>query len=359
MGEYTISGIQQVGIGVSNVYESWEWYRKHLGMDLAVFDSADEATLMAQYTGGVPRSRHAILALNFRGGSGLEIWQHTSRTPEAAPFELQLGDLGINIVKYKSHCLASSHREMKEMGVELLSAPREDSHSESCFWGKDSGGNLFQVIKGNQWFKDTGRGTGGVVGCCIGVSDIDRALKLYSDILGYDHLIKDESGVIEEYSELPGGKERYRRVLLGHKTKRQGKFAELFGSSEIELIQSLERKPQVLYKDRYWGDLGYIHLCFDVCNMDGLKAKCAAAGFGFTVDSKDSFKMEGASGRFAYVEDPDGTLIEFVETHKIPIIKKIGWYLNLKKMSCDRSLPRAFIQAMFLGRTKKSVWPKK
>jgi len=34
--------------------------------------------------------------------------------------------------------------------------------------------------------------------------------------------------------------------------------------------------------------------------------------------------MGEASGHFAYVEDPDGTLIEFVETHKIPIIKKLG-----------------------------------
>jgi len=43
------------------------------------------------------------------------------------------------------------------------------------------------------------------------------------------------------------------------------------------------------------------------------------------------FDMGEAAGRFSYIEDPDGTLIEFVETHKIPIFKKLGWYLHLEK----------------------------
>ena len=34
----------------------------------------------------------------------------------------------------------------------------------------------------------------------------------------------------------------------------------------------------------------------------------------------ESFTMGDAGGHFTYIEDPDGYLIEFVETHKIPII---------------------------------------
>ena len=63
---------------------------------------AAEAGLMLPYTGGEPRKRHAILALNLRGGGGLEIWQYTERTPAAPSFEPQLGDLGIYILKIKS-----------------------------------------------------------------------------------------------------------------------------------------------------------------------------------------------------------------------------------------------------------------
>ena len=33
--------------------------------------------------------------------------------------------------------------------------------------------------------------------------------------------------------------------------------------------------------------------------------------------------MGEAAGHFSYIQDPDGTLIEFVETHKVPILKKL------------------------------------
>ena len=38
-----ISGIQQIGIGIPNVQEAFDWYRKHFGMDIKVFEEAAEA----------------------------------------------------------------------------------------------------------------------------------------------------------------------------------------------------------------------------------------------------------------------------------------------------------------------------
>jgi hypothetical protein len=75
-------------------------------------------------------------------------------------------------------------------------------------------------------------------------------------------------------------------------------------------------------------------------------------GFPFTVDSSDTFDMGEAGGRFSYVEDPDGTLIEFVETHKVPILKKIGWYIHLKNRKPGKSLPRIILKLMGLNRYK-------
>ena len=59
-----ISGIQQMGIGVTDVHEAWKWYRKHLEIDIKVFEEAATADLMLPYTNGTPKSRHAILALS-------------------------------------------------------------------------------------------------------------------------------------------------------------------------------------------------------------------------------------------------------------------------------------------------------
>ena len=94
-----ISGIQQIGIGVSHVHEAFKWYREHFGMDIPMFEEAAVAGLMLPYTGGQPQARHAILALNLQGGGGMEIWQYTGRTPVPPAFQPQIGDLGIGIAR--------------------------------------------------------------------------------------------------------------------------------------------------------------------------------------------------------------------------------------------------------------------
>jgi len=63
--------------------------------------------------------------------------------------------------------------------------------------------------------------------------------------------------------------------------------------------------------------------------------------------------MGEAAGHFAYIEDPDGTLIEFVETHKVPILKKLNWYFNLKNRDPRKPLPSWMIKSMGFGRVKE------
>jgi len=68
MKGYVIGGIQQVGIGVRDLSEAWKWYIENFGMDCRIFEDEAEAKLMLPYTGGKPRSRHAVLAINLQGG---------------------------------------------------------------------------------------------------------------------------------------------------------------------------------------------------------------------------------------------------------------------------------------------------
>lgn len=306
---------------------------------------------MIEYTGNKVRNRYAILALNLQGGGGFEIWQYTCRQGEAPASPAQLGDLGIFAVKIKCPNLAAAYQELEAAGVKLLTLPQEGSCGKSAFV-QDSYGNIFQLVETDDWFQRRQQLTGGIYGVIIGVSDIDRALKLYRNVLGYDQLVCDETGVSALAKGLPGGERRTRRVVLRHSKAREGAFAALLGKSEIELVQVLDEPVEKIYKNRLWGDLGFIHLCFDVSNMDALKAHCLSQGFPFTVDSQNSFDMGEAAGRFTYTEDPDGTLIEFVETHKIPIVKKLGWYLDLKRRDSRRPLPRWMIKALGLNRNK-------
>ena len=345
-----IVGIQQIGIGVSDVKQGFSWYHRHFGMDIPVFDEAAEAGLMLPYTGGTPHKRHAILAINMKGGAGFEIWQYTSRTPVDADFDIQLGDLGILCVKIKTDDVKATHDFFISKNLTNLGEMQKDPAGNDHFYLNDPWGNLFEVIYSTNFFGKGKKITGGSAGCTIGVSDIDRSIGFYSTILGYDQIVYDEEDIFDDFTTLSGGNNKFRRVLLKHSKPHKGGFSELLGDSQIELLQVLDRTPEKIFKNRYWGDLGFIHICFDITGMDDLMNECNEKGHPFMVDSANSFDMGEAAGRFSYIEDPDGTLIEFVETHKIPILKKLGWYLHLEKRDPEKPLPKWLVKAMSLSR---------
>ena len=345
-----ITGIQQIGIGVSNLSEAKDWYKNNLGYDVVIFDEAAEAKLMLPYTDGKPQKRHAILAYNMKGGGGFEVWQYKSRTPVAPNFEIKLGDLGIFACKIKSPNVQKAYEQFKKTNVNIITEIKNSPSNKPHFFIKDPYNNIFEIEESNDWLLNQSKVTGGNSGVIIGVSDIEKSIKFYSEILGYNTVVYDKEGEFEDLKKLSGGDNKYRRVLLKHANKRKGAFSPLLGDSTIELFQSINSTAKRIYENRLWGDLGYIHLCFDIIGMDVLKTECQNAGHPFTVDSANSFDMGEAAGRFSYIEAPDGTLIEFVETHKIPIIKKIGWYLNLEKRDALKPLPKWFFKLLELSR---------
>lgn len=355
---YIISGIQQIGIGVENFHEAWKWYIEHFQMDVRVLEDSTVAELMLPYTGNQAQKRHACIAINMQGGAGFEIWQYADRKPQKRNFEIEVGDLGIFVAKIKSRDLAKTYAEQLALNAKIPGGLQKAPDGSLTFYVEDPFGNLFQIIEDTSIFKDEKRSSGGAVGVMIGVTDIEKALEVYRDILGFDKVIYDKTANFSDFTVLKGGEGRFRRVLLTHSKEREGAFSKLLGRGYIELVMPLERIPKKIYEGRFWGDPGFIQVCFDVTYMDNLKKFCEIKGYPFTVDSSvkhnaaNSFDMGEAAGRFAYIEDPDGTLIELVETHKIPILKKLGIYLNLRKRNREKALPNFMLKMMGLNRVK-------
>lgn len=354
-----ISGIQQIGIGVKDLKTAWAWYIKAIGVDVRVFEDDTVAELMLPYTGGVPQQRHAALALNMQGGGGFEIWQYSKRTPLGPPAEIKLGDLGIFAAKIKCHSADKAFKHFQEIKANLLGRIVVNPAGQKHFYISDPWGNIFDVVETNDsWFKNPSKPTGATLGAVIGSSNIDKALPLYKSILGFDRILSDTIGPFNDYECLPNGDETFRRVILTHSSPRKGAFSQLLGSGQIELVEPKDRKPSKIFDGRFWGDLGFIHLCFDINDMDALEKECKSKGFSFTVNSnvkhntQGSFDMGEAAGHFSYIEDPDGTLIEFVETHKVPILKRFGIYLNLTKRNPLKPLPKWMVSLLGVQKVK-------
>jgi catechol 2,3-dioxygenase-like lactoylglutathione lyase family enzyme len=310
-----------------------------------VFNDVSEAALMTKYTGGIIYKRQALLLLNLQGGGGFELWQFLNREPTEPAQLPKYGDLGIYAAKLKCADVEKAHQKFSLVKGLIVSPLQQDAKGDAHFYIGDEYNNQFNVVYGNHWFQQQGKPVGGVAGAVIGVSDMERSLAFYQWLLTIGDVVYD--AVITEKGQ------RYRQVLLQKNPTGKGAFGKLLGSIEIELVQCLDRQPATIYKNRYWGDCGFIHLCFDVFDICGLKQHAEEGGYCFTVDSLNSFAMEAASGRFCYMEDPDGTLIELVETHKVPVVKKLGVYLNLKKRDLQKPLPDWMIKLLALNKVKQ------
>lgn len=341
-----ICGIQQVGIGVENVEQSWKWYRDNLGFDVKVFGDVGVAERMLPYTGGKPQPRYAILVLNLTGGGGFEVWEPRERKLNYPENEFLLGDFGISVCKVKSSDVDGAYTMLKSRGVDMVTPVGVSSCGLKHFYIRDPWNNLFEIEEDSYIFLKEKKSTGGVNGVVLGVSDMDKSIGYYGKLLGYDIVKSDVTGVFEDWKGLPGSEGSFRRVVLESSAPLQGPLCEVLGTSHIELVQALDRVPLKIYEGRLWGDPGFIHLCFDIKGMEAVRTDAKALGYDFVCDSGVDFDMGEANGHFTYVEDPDGTLIEFVETFKFPLIKKLGISISLSHRDPVKPLPRLITKAL-------------
>ncbi len=345
-----INGIQQIGIGVLDTKKVFNWYRKHLGFDVLLFKDEAIAKLMTRYTNGNAERRDAYLSLNMVGGGGLEIWQFKDRIPTAPKVPIKFGYLGIYAMKIRCENLFEMHEYLKQLMVESLSKIITSDKYSSSFYFDDPFGNKVQMVEDSYHFSSQPFKNGGVMGAVIGVSNMDSSIDFYKEMLGYTIMHYDGIETVG-----PNSNNRFRKVILKQERKHVGGFGDLLGPTQLELIQLLDNVPIKIFKDRLWGDLGYIHLCFDVYGMASIREKAAELNHPFTVDSSNSFDMGDTAGHFSYIEDPDGTLIELVETHKVPILKSLGLFLNLKNRNPRKTLPKWLVKSLSLNKVKKDL----
>lgn len=339
-----ITGIQQCGIGVKDAMEAARYYKEIFGFTAVVFDDVAEAHLMTQYTGNKIYKRRAILTMNMQGGGGLEMWQFSDRKPAPPPQMIHAGDLGINALKIKTRDIKQAFAFFKTRNDIKILSSLDLYPDQKNFFLEDKYENIFEIVEKQNFFSTSTHVCAGVCGAVIGVTNIKKSLEFYKELFGFT-----STPVKQIMHSFTGDKHPLLQTSLLKTVSPVGAFAQLLGDTEIELWQALNRTPAHIFKDRYWGDLGFIHICFDVLQMDALK-ELAKKKNPFTVDSEVFFEMEKAGGRFCYLEDPDGTLVELVQTFKVPILKKLGLYLNLQKRKKDTPLPQWMVKLLGLNK---------
>ena len=235
-----ICGIQQVGIGVRNVAESWKWYKDNFGFDTKIFGAEGVAERMLPYTGGKPQPRYAILVYNLRGGAGFEVWEPRGRELNYVSFEPALGDLGIYACKIKSRDVQAAYRQLsKAQGARIVTEVTKTPDGREHFFLYDPWNNLFEVESDSYVFIDENKNTGGGNGAILGVTDMERSIKFYSTLMDYDKVEYDVTGIQADMKGVPGSQYSLRRVLLSRSKPIEGPLSEVMGTSRIELVQRI------------------------------------------------------------------------------------------------------------------------
>jgi catechol 2,3-dioxygenase-like lactoylglutathione lyase family enzyme len=347
-----INGLQHIGVAVSDMDKSLKFYRRFFGLNIPFFDSVQPAPLMDVYTNNSTITKRASMVVNLQGGCAIEVICPTSFKAKKATFEIAVGDLGICITQLKCKNIHDTHRFCKDNGAPHVTDINKDPMGRDTFYLQDPDGNMWQYVQGDQWYTDAKHHSGGVIGCSTGVSDMEKALHLYRDILGFDEVVYDHSGIHTDWSALHGGQSSYRRVLLTQKAQPGGGFAKVTGKTYIELIQSLDRAPKFIFENRIWGDTGFAHIGFDVKGMKALGEDLAKSGYGFTCDSNDALSMGQTKVHCTYIHDDDRTLIELIEVYKVPIMEKWGIFLNVEKRDPLKPLPDFMLKSLRFSRVK-------
>lgn len=351
---HKINGVQHLGVGVKDHAASWKWFRKYFRMDVPFFDAVAEAPLMDVYTHGKTINKRAAMVMNLKGGCAMEVVSPVSFTARPADFEVNLGDIGIFVGGIKSSDVAASRALFVKDGIPVSEITKTPNGVET-FFVKDDNGLNFQVQKGDEWYTNMDFPTAGVGGCTMGVQDMERSLNFYKNLMGFDIVVYDKIGVFEDYASfLSNGRGTFRRVKLVQTRPIYGGFAKLGGEQYIELVQAVDDyQPRKIWKGRIWGDVGFVHLGMDIRGMNAVGEKLSAHGHPFTCDTKDVLSMgDSTKVHCTYINDPDGILIEMIEVFKIPLIEKLGFYLDVAKRDPKKPLPGWLLKMMRFMRVK-------
>ena len=137
---------------------------------------------------------------------------------------------------------------------------------------------------------------------CITVSDLERSIEFYRDVLGLELVMTEES----ERS----GDDRSKALGVD---KAKVKLAILrAGDARVELIEYVTARGRPY--DRNNNDVGAMHIAFQVKDIDAVYQRMVDLGVRFTSPPATipAGPMEG--WRWTYFFDPDGVSLEIIQT---------------------------------------------
>jgi catechol 2,3-dioxygenase-like lactoylglutathione lyase family enzyme len=310
-----ITAFQHVGMGVHDIDRTYDFYRKLMGFRVKLSDKQEYDEVMKPIVGAVVEMR-IIMAMNVEGGAAIELVEHTSTRPLEPEEPLQWGDIGYLELGLKAYHLDDLYLDLKSKGVDFITPVRgmelSSGGTERYAYLKDPDGVLVQLVEEPGGKRPA---VGGVRHVAIGVTDMDKARDFYGDVLGFKELIHQFKGDMPELDGVTGGREM-EMVILGHRPEAES-VLPLLQRAIVKLVHTPGYKGKPAFEGRRWGDIGLMEMALDVIDLGETVNGLIADGAELFHPTTRVEMGQGTAGSFAYIKDPDGIIVEMVETEKV------------------------------------------
>lgn len=309
------SRVHHVGIGVSSMEKALSFYCGILGLRVLHDFHCEDPTLEGLMNRPVD-ARVVFLGTKI-GESYIKLVEILhSEYPYSAycvPPNRRWGDIEycefcfrvINVEKTYNELIFKGARSAMEVTNFAVSGKDEGDVVSAYAYVKDPDDALVEFSQVWQPRQKVGIAEGftGIISLAhvgLGVTDMERSIVFYRDILGFRKVIYDIEGE-SAMSKMVGEPLRRRIAMLGSE----------YGTSAIELIQAFAPyRARLRSAEARWGSIGAMEMGIEVKDLEKICQSLSKKDISFI--NRLGFQEE-INAKYAYIRNPDGLDIELIE----------------------------------------------
>lgn len=335
-----INALQHVGQGVRDVDTTYEFYKRNFGYKVKLNDITVASKELEAVLGSVETMR-MMMAANVKGGGIIELIEHKSKPITSLPEVDLYGHCGILEIGYEVLNIEKVVSDFQSRGIAMLTPIQEIDLGGGRRWRtaflKDPDGLPLQLTEDLKpgASAPTKAAVHGSSHVSIGVTDLERSISFYQSVLEFDRLVCKFEGIIPETD--PSGTDFQTRnmAILERSADATGPLAGLLSRGAVKLIE-VPAEARHLYEGRLWGDVGCMEFCLDVSDLLATVAIMKEKDVDIYLPPMEMSMGTGCKGFLAYIRDPDGTTVEFVE------VQSIFWLSSTRFMRLAMPLLRLY-----------------
>jgi catechol 2,3-dioxygenase-like lactoylglutathione lyase family enzyme len=316
-GAAMIEGFEHVGMGVTDVKRSFDFYKNVLGFSMKLNEGEEVLEEMTPIIGESARLA-TIMAINLSSGAAIELIEHKSTPPRPLP-DVHWGDIGYLAAGLKAYKIDELVGILEGKGAKFITPVIEFEVAHGGTWKsafmRDPDGIFLELLE-TEKLREAGRKPriGGFSHVTMGVSNMEKSIEFFKRVIGFDEVLFDTEETPPGLEPVTGG-QACRWVTL-----RQGKAPQSplpVEGGMVVLVEARGYEGKPIYEGRRWGDVGIMEMAVEIVDIESTYKSLVESGAEPYNPPTDVDMGMGSKGAVAYIKDPDGNSFEMVEAKKI------------------------------------------